>query len=41
MLLDQIKTGGRPAGRRHCFAPKLVVRASCGAPVDLPTPRLK
>jgi DNA-binding LacI/PurR family transcriptional regulator len=33
MLLDQIKTGHRPSGRRLCFEPELVVRASCGAPV--------
>jgi LacI family transcriptional regulator len=31
MLLDQIKTGLKPSGQRRCFAPKLIVRASCGA----------
>ena len=31
-LLDQIKTGHKPSGRRLCFEPRLVVRASCGAP---------
>jgi DNA-binding LacI/PurR family transcriptional regulator len=30
-LLDLIATGAAPAGRRLRFAPKLVVRASCGA----------
>jgi DNA-binding LacI/PurR family transcriptional regulator len=39
MLLDQIKTGSRPGGKRHCFEPKLIVRASCGASIGLTTPR--
>ena len=30
MLLDQITTRGKPSGRRLCFEPRLVVRASCG-----------
>ena len=29
-LLDQIKSGAKPSGRRLRFEPKLVVRASCG-----------
>lgn len=35
MLLDQIKTGAKPAGKRLCFEPALIVRASCGSPVRL------
>jgi LacI family transcriptional regulator len=41
MLLDQIRAGGRPAGKHHRFEPKLVLRASCGAPVDAPGRRRK
>jgi len=36
MLLDQIKTGNKPSGKRLCFEPKLVVRASCGPPRQKP-----
>jgi LacI family transcriptional regulator len=31
-LLDQIRTGSRPSGKRLLFEPKLVVRSSCGPP---------
>ncbi len=31
MLLGQIDTGAKPTGRRLCFEPRLVVRASCAA----------
>ena len=31
MLLEQINSGAKPTGRRRCFEPQLIVRASCAA----------
>jgi DNA-binding LacI/PurR family transcriptional regulator len=33
MLLEQISSGAKPTGRRLCFEPELIVRASCAARV--------